>query len=174
MLKLIPVIFSLLFTIKCYCQDTPKLISNNIGFSINAIPGESPDFTLPVGGGLNFSSTLNKFFKIKPFVEFSVLGFPEFVIHLFANENRNNDNKYSYSIYNFLAGTKYKITTKLKVMVALGPTNNTKENTTKLGIKSGLEINNKKEKFSMQFYYLKIKKGTIIDGYGGISFNFKI
>lgn len=173
MLKFVTIIFFLLVVTKIEGQDSSRLINYHIGFHFNYAGEKSPDFVLPFGFGIGTSATLDKFIRVKPTIELSAVGFPEYVIHL-TNNSDPDDSKYAYGLFTLLAGAKFKLNRLAKICLTTGPSFNSREDALLLGVKPSLELNTKKDKVLLGLYYLNIINSKILKGYTGIAVSVKI
>lgn len=169
------VVVSLLVSIatKSIGQDSSRLISYQMGINFCYAGQNVPDFTFPFGFGIGTAVTFNKFSNFKPTIELTAAGFPEYAIRLSNNNNRGHS-KNSYGLYNFLAGTKYKLNTIIKVSLMAGPSLNSIEKALQLGVRPSLELNTKKEKIIVQLYYFNALHSIVINDCIGMAILFKI
>jgi hypothetical protein len=173
MQRLIPIILSLLVVTKSFGQDSSPFMSYHLGFNINYIGGEKPDFVLPVGFGIGITGTLNKLKILKPTFELSAVAFPEYVIH-FNGNNNSDDSKYAIGVYNLLVGAKCKLNHLAKLSLTVGPSYNSRGNEWLPGVKPAFELNSKNDKILVQLYYLKIINSEVMNGFTGLAVLFKI
>jgi hypothetical protein len=173
MIRLMVIILLALIVKKSIGQDSSRLISYHLAINVNYAGEKSPDHTLPIGGGIGTTVTLNKFSKFKPTIELNAAGFPEYAIHL-TNNNTRDDSKYAYGIFNLLAGTKYKLNSLVKVSLTAGPSLNSIEKRLQMAARSSLELNIRKDKTMVQLYYFRVLHSEIINGYIGVAILFKI
>jgi hypothetical protein len=147
-------------------------MSYHLGFNFNYVGPKSPDFALPAGIGIGVTATLNKSEKIKPTIELSAVGFPEFVLN-FSNNDPDNS-KYAYGVFNLLVGTKVHVYKIARISLTTGPSFNSRENALLLGVKPSIELSTRKEKALIHLYYLNIINSEIMNGYMGMAFFFKL
>lgn len=172
MLRLITAILLLPIITDSFGQDSSKLMSYHLGFNFNYVGPKSPDFALPVGIGIGVTATLNKSEKVKPTIELSAVGFPEFVLNFSNNDNDNS--KYAYGVYNLLVGAKVHIYKLVGISLTTGPSLNSRENALLLGVKPSIELSAKHDKVLINLYYLNIVNSEIMNGYTGMAFLFKL
>ena len=166
MLRIITIVLFLLVMSKTFGQKPSGLFHYYAGINFNYAGNPIPDFTFPIGFGINLTVTLNNFSKIEPAIELNVIGFPEYIIP--------DDPGYAYGSYNFLAGAKYKVDKFIRVSLTAGPLINSNEKILRSGVKPSLEISTKNEKLVTELYYFKIIDSKIINGYIGAALLFKI
>jgi hypothetical protein len=171
MLRLITAILLLPIMTNAFGQGSSKLMSYHLGFNLDYTGPKGPDFALPVGIGLGVGATLNKSDIIRPTIELSAVGFPEFVLNFSNNDNDNS--KYAYGVYNLLVGTKVHVYKLARISLTTGPSFNSRENALLLGVKPSVELSAKKDKLLIHLYYLNIVNSEITNGYIGMAVLFK-